>query len=124
MRIRELLENKYFDHKNFVNAKEGNKREINYDLAEDLIHFAHNDDNTYRRHVYPVIADCIDRMKAKKSIHSEIFKPAVEPLYQAYLKKFPIRELPEGVDDKLCTVICKKMKEDFCKHYDDGKYKD
>lgn len=123
MRIRELLENKYFNHRDFVNITDDNKREINYDLAEDLIHFGHNDDHAYRRHLYPVIADCISRMKAKKPIHSEMFKPAVEPLYQEYLKKFPIRELPESVDDKLCTEICKKMKEDFNKHYSEGKYK-
>jgi hypothetical protein len=48
MRITELLEGKVFDDMNFV-KQSGDKKEINFDLIEDLIHFMHNDDKLYRR---------------------------------------------------------------------------
>lgn len=123
MRIRELLENKFFKDLDFVKSTE-NGREIDFDLVEDLTHFMNHDDDVYRRHVYPSIANCLDRANSKRSINPEIFKPAVVSSYKLYVKKFPIRELPESLDEKTVTNICKKMQEDFKQHLADGKYKD
>jgi hypothetical protein len=121
MRINELLEGKYFDDMKFIKPVEGGGRELNFDLAEDLIHFMHNDDDVYRRHVFPSLTRCIDK---KGKIDSNVFKPAVENSYHAYIKKFPIRELPDQLDEKLCNDICKKMLEDTKEHISNGKYKD
>lgn len=123
MRIRELLENKFFKDLDFVKSTE-NGRELDFDLVEDLTHFMNHDDDVYRRHVYPSIANCLDRANSKRSINPEIFKPAVVSSYKLYVKKFPIRELPESLDDKTVTSVCKKMQEDFKQHLADGKYKD
>lgn len=121
MRINELLEGKYFDDLKFVRPVEGGGREISFDLIEDLIHFMHHDDDVYRRHVFPSLAKCIDK---NGKVDSKIFRPAVENSYQVYVKKFPIRELPTHLDEKLCTDICKKMLEDTKEHLANGKYKD
>ena len=123
MRIRELLENKYFKDLDFVKSTEKG-REIDFDLVEDLTHFMNHDDDVYRRHVYPSIAKCVDSANHKRPINPDIFKPAVVSSYKLYVKKFPIRELPESLDDKTVNNICKKMQEDFKKHLADGKYKD
>jgi hypothetical protein len=123
MRIRELLENKFFKDLDFVKSTEKG-RELDFDLVEDLVHFMNHDDDVYRRHVYPSIANCLDRANSKRSINSDVFKPAVESSYKLYVKKFPIRELPESLDDKTVNNICKKMQEDFKQHLADGKYKD
>ena len=58
MRINELLEAKKFDDSDFVKDTEGN-REIDYDLTEDLVFFMNNDDEVYRRHLYPSISKCL-----------------------------------------------------------------
>jgi hypothetical protein len=123
MRIRELLENKFFKDLDFVKSTETG-RELDYDLVEDLTHFMNHDDDVYRRHVYPSIANCLDRANSKRSINPDIFKPAVVSSYKLYVKKFPIRELPESLDEKTVNSICKKMQEDFKQHLADGKYKD
>ena len=123
MRIRELLENKFFKDLDFVKSTEKG-RELDFDLIEDLTHFMNYDDDVYRRHVYPSIANCLDRSNSNRSINPSIFKPAVESSYKLYVKKFPIRELPKSLDEKTINSVCKKMQEDFKQHLADGKYKD
>lgn len=123
MRIRELLEGKRFNDLDFVQKSEDGE-EINFDICEDLVYFMNHDDDVYRRHVYPSISKCIDRVKSNREINPSIFKNAVEEGYKNYIKKFPVRHLPNNLDEQLFGEVCKKMHEDFCKHYDDGKYKD
>jgi hypothetical protein len=123
MRIQELLEGKKFNDLDFVkHTSEG--REIDFDLAEDLIHFMNHDDDVYRRHTYPAIAKCLDRISGKKSTKTSIFKDAVEESYKIYAKRFPIRELPDNLDGKMCEEVCDKIHEELLKHIEDGKYKD
>jgi hypothetical protein len=123
MRINELLENKHFKEDDFV-QKSGEGREINFDLAEDLIHFMHQDDDVYRRHTYPAIANCMDKIENKRDPKIGIFKPAVENSYKIYIKKFPIRELPDNLDEEMCKQICGKIHEEAVQHINDGKYKE
>ena len=73
MRIQELLEGKKFDDLDFV-TKENGKRSINFDLAEDLIHFMNQDDDVYRRHTYPAIANCLDKMSKKSKPNTNVFE--------------------------------------------------
>jgi len=123
MRITELLEGIDFDDADFVDNK-GDKREINYDIPDDLMHFMHNDDEVYRRHLYPCIAKCLECVKSKKPTNSNTFKPAVEKSYKVYAEKFPIRELPRVLDEKMTERICNKLHDEFKEHMSDGKYKD
>jgi hypothetical protein len=123
MRINELLENKHFKEDDFV-QKSGEGRELNFDLAEDLIHFMNQDDDVYRRHTYPAIANCVDKLESKRDPSIGIFKPAVENSYKIYVKKFPIRELPDSLDEELCKQICEKIHEEVVQHINDGKYKE
>jgi len=123
MRISELLENKHFKHDDFVQSTT-NGREINYDLVEDLMHFMHNDDHVYRRHTYPAIARCIDSIENKRKTRPDIFKPAVENSYTLYTSKFPIRELPETMEQKLFDNICEKLHDETLDHINHGKYEE
>lgn len=123
MRMQDLLEDRYFDDSKFV-AHKGDKREIDYDLIEDLIHFMHNDDHAYRRHMFPAIARCIDSVDHKKDTKHNIFEPAVKNSYKMYIEKFPIRELPDSLDEEMCEEICNKLHEETLQHIQDGVYKD
>jgi hypothetical protein len=123
MRITELLEGKNFNDLDFVN-QEGDNREINFDLVEDLAFFLHNDDNLYRRHIYPALTKCLDGIKHNKKVDHSVFRSAANEGYKHYIRQYPIRELPDELDEELCDKICKKMLEDVYKHHEEGKYKD
>ena len=123
MRITELLEGKNFNDLDFVN-QEGDKRELNFDLVEDLTFFLNNDDNLYRRHIYPAVNKCLDGIKHNKKVSPDVFKSAAMEGYKNYVRQYPIRELPNDLSEELCNKICKKMHEDVYKYHEEGKYKD
>lgn len=124
MRIKDLLEGKDFDKDMDFVQSEGDKKVLNYDLIEDLTFFMNDDDDTYRRHVYPSIVKCLDKIKNKQDTSPSLFTNAVRESYKNYIKKFPIRELPDELEEKLLKDACKKMHEDLKSHHGDGKYKD
>lgn len=123
MRIRELLEGKKFNDLDWVKL-DSDKPELNYDLSEDLVYFMNNDDDVYRRHVYPIVSRCVDRIKENRKTNHSIFKSAVEESYKEYVRKFPIRQLPDSIEEDVCNEVCEKIHEEFCKNYNEGKYKD
>lgn len=119
MRIIELLESKQDEL-----DPEKNKYGLDFDLSEDVVYFMNNDDDTYRRHVYPTIVKCMKQMKDMSQLKPSIFKTATLESYKNYIKKFPqIRELPDSLDEELTNEICDKLHEEFCKYADEGKYK-
>jgi hypothetical protein len=122
MRIVELLEEN-FDDSNFV-KQNSDKKELDYDLVEDLIHFMNHDDDVYRQHVYPSIVKCIHGIKSKTPTGPGIFKDAVIKSYDRYIVEFPIRELPQALSKKTFKEVCTKMHEEVCQHAKEGKYKD
>ena len=123
MRIQELLENANFKQEDFV-KKTGDNEEIDFDLPDDLVHFMHNDDHAYRRHVYPVISQCTILLKKKKPTQSKMFAEAIKECYKIYSKKFPIRALPDELDEEQLEETCNKIHDELVKHVKEGKYKD
>ena len=83
-----------------------------------------NDDDVYRRHVFPVVSKCVDLIKGKKAAHKGLFADPIKECYKAYVKKFPIRELPVNLDEKTLNTACKKFQEEISKDIKEGKYKD
>lgn len=121
MRITELIENKNFNDLQYVEkTTEGNQ--INFDLPEDVIHFMHNNDEAYRRHLYPIIARCNHLQKKNFKTKPSILKPAVDECYKSYLKEYPIRELPTTLNKETLDKICEKLHEEIYQHIADGKY--
>lgn len=106
MRIIDLLEDINFDETEYLNKDKG---EIDYDLAEDLTFFMNHDDDVYRRTVYPAVVKCAEAFEKKKSCKPSIFKQAALESYRMYTEKFPIRALPENLDEDLCNEVCEKM---------------
>ena len=106
MRIIDLLEDINFDETKFINKAEG---ELDYDLAEDLTFFMNNDDDVYRRAVYPAVVKCAESFKQKKPCKPSVFRNAALESYRAYTEKYPIRALPDNLDEKLCNEVCELM---------------
>jgi hypothetical protein len=124
MRIRELLEGKKFNDLNFITKTEDGRTDIAYDLVEDLVFYLNNNDDLYRRHLYPVISNCVESMNSNKEPSPNVFKKVVEQAYKNYIKEFPIRQLPHTIEEQTCNEVCQKMHEEFCKNFQEGKYKD
>jgi hypothetical protein len=124
MRIRELFEGNFFKETDFVQPKEGGGRELNFSLEEDLAHFMEHDDEVYRRHMYPRLAEFLEAKKSKKEVKPSIFAPAVKESYKLYIKKFPIRELPDEIDKDVCEQVCEKLFTDHNEYHANGLYKD
>ena len=121
MRIEELFENTNFDETEYINKAEG---KIDYDLAEDLAFYMNNDDDVYRRSVYPAVVKCMEASKQKKSFNPSIFKAAVAECYKSYAAKFPIRSLPNDLDEELCNEVCEKMYKEIQEAISANKLKD
>lgn len=124
MRIRELLEGKSFNDLEFVNRTDDGDTELAYDLAEDLVFYLNNNDDVYRRFLYPTISNCVESIGAKKDISPNVFKRAVEEAYKRYIQEFPIKQLPSNLEKHVCEEVCKKLHDDLHKDYSEGKYKD
>lgn len=119
MRIEELLENKTYKIDEFSPDK--NKYGLDFDLVEDMTYFMNNDDDTYRRHVYPAVIKCIKKIKSGNRVDPSIFEEAASECYKDYMKKYPIRQLPDMLDEELTFNICEKMYKEVCQHVEDGK---
>lgn len=120
MRIKDLFEGSSQKFKEFVDPKEG----LLFDLAEDLIYFMNHDDDTYRTHVYPTLVKCLTNMKNSKEVNPAMFKETAISSYKNYCQQFPIKELPQDLDDKILKEVCDKFYEEICKHKEEGKYKE
>jgi hypothetical protein len=123
MRINELLESVdiNLDHRN---EQDKDKKDLDFDLVEDLVYFLNNDDDTYRRDTHSAIEKCLGRIKENKPTHPSIFKVAALRGYKNYINKYDLPKLPDSLDEDVCEEVCKKMHEDTCKHAEEGKYED
>jgi hypothetical protein len=112
MRINELVENIDVDL-HFNNKKQEG---TGFDIADDLLFYMQNNDNVYRRHVYPQIIKHKAAMKGGKANH-KLFGSAALEAYKAYTEEFPIRklpaDLPKDVQEKVCMELYKKCTEEF-----------
>lgn len=120
MRINDLLEGYHFNDKDFLDEKQ----ELAFDLAEDLSFFMNNDDDTYRRHVYPSVVKFLRVLEQNKNPSPALFKDAALESYKSYIQKYPIRQLPESLDDNLIKEVCKHFYEEISKYAEEGKFKD
>lgn len=118
MRIIELFENINFDETEYINTQEG---KIDYDLAEDLVFYMNNDDDVYRRTVYPAIVKCLEAINKKQKVKPSVFKQAALECYQSYQEKFPIRSLPADLDEDLCNEVCEKIFKEVCDAHSEKK---
>jgi len=112
MRINELVENIDVDL-HFNNKNEDN---LGFDIADDLLFYMQNNDDVYRRHVYPQLVKNKHSFKSG-SVDRKLFSSAVHEAYKAYTKEFPVRKLPEtlptDVHEKVCLELYKKCTEEY-----------
>jgi len=124
MRITELLEGKTFNEMDFVtHTVDKGKRELNFDIMDDLIFFMNNDDDAYRRHLYPVVSKCVNKHNNDKKTSAKMFADAVKECYSMYINEYPIRGMSSSITDECLKETCKKLHDLVCQHIDNDKYK-
>lgn len=94
-----------------------------FDIAEDLMFFMHNNDDFYRRHFYPIIKTCKSQFESGGKFTHRVFKPIIEKAYKAYKEEFPVRELKDDLDNELIEEIANNIYEIELKNLEDGLYK-
>jgi len=97
--------------------------ELTFDLAEDLIYFMHNNDDFYRKNLFPVIRICKKNFDQGNNFSHRVFKPVVEKAYDMYQKEFPLRELKDTLEQDMVEQVCKKMYETEMLNMREGNYK-
>lgn len=112
MRINELVENIDLDL-HYNNKKD---EDLGFDIADDLLFYMQNNDDVYRRHLYPQMLKHQHALKKGKA-DNMLFGSAVHEAYKAYTKEFPIRKLPEtlpsDIHEKVCLELYKKCTEEY-----------
>ena len=93
-----------------------------FDLDDDLIFFMHNNDDFYRRNLFPVLKVCKNKFDHGGGFSHRMFKPIVARAYEAYRKEFPLRELEDSLDEEQCEAIARKIYETELGNMKDGKY--
>ena len=115
MKIQDLFEN--IPHRLPVD-----QGKLPFDLADDLIFFMRNDDDFYRRHFYPHICKIKGHVKQGQNLSPRVFMPMVSHAFECYTKKFPIRELPESLEEDLIEEICTKLRKEEVQHINNNIY--
>lgn len=85
------------------------KKELDFDLIDDLIFFIQNDHNFYRTDYYPFISKFHKYLKSGAETSPSLFKNIVLRAYNVYRSKFNV----DGLDDKLTIEqikeVCNKL---------------
>ena len=115
MKIIELLE----DIRKPSEVKDG---KVPFDLKDDLEFFMRNDDDFYRRHYYPHVVKCKHYMESGRTINPMAFKKLVNHAYECYSKKFPVRELPDSLEEDMCKKIFNKLHQEEVKYIKEKVY--
>jgi len=115
MKIIELFED-------FQLPSEKKDDKLPFDLKDDLEFFMRNDDDFYRRHYYPHIIKCKNYMESGKNLGPRAFKKLVNHAYECYTKKFPVRQLPDSLEEDIVNKICSKLHNEEVKYIKEKVY--
>lgn len=99
------------------------KKDVDYDLHDDLIYFMNADPEFYRQSYYPVQTNFQKHCSAGKSINPMAFKNVIQKAYESYKKKFPLPQLEEQLSEDQVKDICEKIHSQEIEAYENEKKK-
>lgn len=105
-----------------LDAPEPGKKELGYDLKDDLVFFMNNDPKFYREKYFPAMLKFKEYYKEGKQIQPRAFKNMVEFAYECYKNKFPVEGLEKQLESEMCEAICSHIHETEIKNIDEGHY--
>lgn len=111
MNIDELLDDK----------KQG-KKELGYDLMDDLAFFMNNDPEFYRKKYYPTMLKFNKFCKEGRRVGPRGFERLIQNAYESYRNKFPVEGLEPKLDKEICEKLCRHIHEQETKNCKEGMY--
>lgn len=111
MNIDELLDDK----------KQG-KKDLGYDLMDDLMFFMNNDPAFYRKKYFPTMLKFDKFCKEGRKVSPRGFEKLVKEAYTVYKNKFPVEGLEKELSEELCEKICNCIHEQESKNCEEGMY--
>ena len=112
MNIDELLNNKQDKH----------KKELGYDLMDDVMFFMNNDPDFYRKRYFPTMLKFDRYCKEGKKVNPKAFEKLVQEAYGIYREKFPVEGLEAKLETEICEKICRQIHEQETKNCEEGMY--
>ena len=94
-----------------------------FDLAEDLVYFMHNNDDFYRSHFFPVLKTCKAQFENGGNFSHRVFKKVIEKAYDHYKKEFPVKELDDNLEEDFKEQVAHHIYETELQNLKDGLYK-
>lgn len=101
-----------------------NKKELGYDLMDDLAFFMNNDPLFYRKRYYPTMLKFNNYCKKGKQVSPRGFEKLVKEAYEIYRNKFQVEGLEKELDKEICEKICQHIHEQESKNCKEGLYND
>jgi hypothetical protein len=99
------------------------KKELGFDLKDDLSFFMNNDPEFYRKKYYPTILKLKKYVKDDKTVGPRAFEGLVNYAYECYRNKFnTVEGLSESLDKEILESLCKHILESEVKNIKDGQY--
>lgn len=110
--------NEIFDKKAVADLKIG--EELPYDVVEDLKIFMTQDNDFYRRHLFPRMSEIQAAVRKGGKYNKKQLLPVIDEAIGQYLKKFEIKKRPEdfmnsGQKMECISSILKDEMENFRK---------
>ena len=103
-------------------SDEDKKKDLGYDLKDDLIFYMQNDPAFYRKEYFPTMLKYDKYCKEGKQVSARGFKKLVDYAYECYQNKFPVEGLERNLDEEMCEAICKAIHEQETKNCKNGFY--
>lgn len=115
MLIQEMLDFKQED---------SSKKELGYDLCDDMMCFMNNESTFYRKDYFPVMHKLKEYIKAGKEVHPRAFEGLVKKAFETYKNKFPVEGLDQALDKEMLEKICNEIHRSEIQNIKDGHYDD
>lgn len=113
--------NEIFDKTAIEDLKIGDQ--LPYDVVEDLKIYMTQDNNFYRKNLFPHMSEVQAAVNAGGKYNKKMLLPAVEKAIPEYLQKFGIKKRPQDFMDDAQKMECiSSILKDEMDNFREGKY--
>jgi hypothetical protein len=98
------------------------KKQLGYDLKDDLVCFMQNDPQFYRKEYFPIMHKFKEYVESGRSVHPRAFEGLVKKAYESYQNTFKVEGLEQDLEKEMCEAICEALHEQETKSIEDGHY--
>lgn len=108
------------------NLSEPKKKELGYDLCDDMMCFMNNEPTFYRKQYFPVMHKFKEYVQSGKDIHPRAFESLVRKAFESYKNRYQVEGIEEALDKEMVEKICNEIHRVEVEnikhgHYDDRK---